>query len=192
MAAGAVAAFLLALAAGPAAQAPDPRNVVGPPSGPTLAGAVLDQRAKEVADLLRCPVCQGLSVADSPSTMAQNMKAQVREMVAAGYDQEQVLRYFEGSYGEFVRLKPPLRGINWLVWAGPLLGLAVGGVLVVWALKRASTGAAPQAAAVAEVPDASTLPADPALARYVLRVREIAYGWPGGVPPAPPAAVKAG
>ncbi len=81
-------------------------------------GEALLARTEDVAGLLRCPVCQGLSVADSPATMAVNMKAQVREMLAAGYDQEQILAYFEHSYGEFVRLQPPLRGVNWLVWLG--------------------------------------------------------------------------
>ena len=42
----------------------------------------------------------------------------MRELLAAGYDQEQILAYFEHSYGEFVRLQPPLRGVNWLVWLG--------------------------------------------------------------------------
>jgi cytochrome c-type biogenesis protein CcmH len=175
-------AGLLAAATVAAAQATDPRQVVGPPKGPPLAGETLAQRADEVAELLRCPVCQGLSVADSPSTMAQNMKAQVREMVAAGYDQDQILSYFERSYGEFVRLKPPLRGINWLVWLGPLAGLAVGGVLVGFALRRAAARPAP-APASPDLPTVTTLPEDPQLAGYVLRVREMAYGWPGGVPP---------
>jgi cytochrome c-type biogenesis protein CcmH/NrfF len=49
-------------------------------------------------------VCQSLSVADSPATMALNMKAQVREMLATGYNQDQILAYFERSYGECDRL----------------------------------------------------------------------------------------
>ena len=84
------------------------RGTVGPPRGPALSGAPLEEATARVADLLRCPVCQGLSVGDSPSTMASNMRAQVKDLAAAGYDQEQILAYFERSYGEFVRLKPPL------------------------------------------------------------------------------------
>ena len=171
--------------------AEDPARVVGPPRGTRLDGAALEARADEVAGLLRCPVCQGLSVADSPSTMASNMRAQVKELVAAGYDEEQILSYFERSYGEFVRLKPPLRGVNWLVWLAPLLGLLLGAVVIAWALRapRAASAAAPGAAdavsAGAEpVPGPDTLPADRSLASYVLRIRERAYGWPGGVSPA--------
>jgi len=166
---------------------PDPRMIIGPPGAAPLAGAALDARTEEVAALLRCPVCQGLSVADSPATMAVKMKAQVKEMLSSGYDQDQILTYFERSYGEFVRLDPPLRGVNWLVWLAPLVGLAAGGGIVAWAL-RAPRARPPEPASepgpIAEpVPARDTLPADPALVPYVLRVREMAYGWPGGVPP---------
>jgi cytochrome c-type biogenesis protein CcmH len=183
----------LGVAVGPArAQQPpeDPARVVGPPRGARLQGAALEARADEVAGLLRCPVCQGLSVADSPSTMASNMRAQVKDLVAAGYDEEQVLSYFERSYGEFVRLKPPLRGVNWLVWLAPLLGLLLGAVVIAWALRapRAAPagGATDDAAtpALEAMPGPDTLPADPSLARCILRIRERAYGWPGGVSPA--------
>jgi cytochrome c-type biogenesis protein CcmH len=159
----------------------------GEPRGVRLTGDALDARTKEVASLLRCPVCQGLSVADSPATMAVKMKVEVREMLAAGYDQDQILAYFEKSYGEFVRLKPPLRGVNWLVWIAPLMGLVLGGAVVAWALRAPKT-ASPAAATEpttppAGVPEADAFPSDPKLAAYVLKARELAYGWPGGVRP---------
>jgi cytochrome c-type biogenesis protein CcmH len=180
----------LARSQGPApAGAADPALVVGAPKGPPLQGAALDARTEAVAGVLRCPVCQGLSVADSPATMAVNMKVQVREMLAVGYDQEQILAYFERSYGEFVRLDPPLRGVNWLVWLLPLAGLLAGGAVVALTLRRAGPAPAP-----AEPPAASsrdTLPEDPRLARAVLRVRELAYGWPGGLAPRAPDAAAA-
>lgn len=184
----AAAPFLLAALVGPcgaslagAQEAPapsvaDPASVVGPPRGQALGGAALEARTEEVGGLLRCPVCQGLSVADSPATMAVSMKAQVKDLLARGYDQEQVLAYFESSYGEFVRLEPPLRGVNWLVWLGPLAALVAGGVVVARVLgSRRRTGASE-----APLPGPDTLPDDPELARCVLRVRELAYGWPGG------------
>ena len=163
-----------------AAAREDPREVVGAPVGPPLSGAALDARTEEVGGLLRCPVCQGLSVADSLATMATNMKGRVRELLAEGYDEEQVLAYFERSYGEFVRLDPPRRGINWLVWLAPPLALLGGLAVVRQAMRRRPAAAAP----VDELPTRGTLPSDPVLARNVLRVREHVYGWPGGVPPA--------
>ncbi len=172
---------------GPAPPQADPWIVVGPPKGEPLSGRLLDTRTEEVSALLRCPVCQGLSVADSPSDMAVKMKAQVKEMLAAGYEQRQILAYFEHSYGEFVLLRPPLRGVNWLVWLAPLLGLVGGAAVVTWALRRKPSAARAQAPesssppASQDLPGPDTLPDDPKLAAYVLKVRELAYGGPGGV-----------
>jgi cytochrome c-type biogenesis protein CcmH len=104
----------------------------GQPEGTPLSGPALEQRTHEVASLLRCPVCQGMSVADSPSTVALDMKQHVRELLARGYTQEQILNYFETSYGQFVLLKPR----NPLVWILPVVVLLVGVVLVVVTLRR--------------------------------------------------------
>ena len=177
-------------AAAPAMEAApqeDPKDVVGAPRGKKLAGAELETRTEEVGGLLRCPVCQGLSVADSPAAMATNMKGRVRELLAEGYDEEQILAYFERSYGEFVRLEPQRRGINWLVWLAPPLAL-VGGLFLLGRVMRRRPpiprGAEPAPAERAAGPGgASSAPLsddDP----YLLRVRELAYGWPGGKPPA--------
>ena len=170
-------ALLFLLGAGPAAD-------LGAPRGGPLSGAELDKCTEEVGALLRCPVCQGLSVADSPSTMARNMKAEVREKLAEGYDQEQILAHFERSYGEFVRLRPQLRGVNWLVWLGPLCALLAGAGIVWLAMKRARGAAS----TVSGSPTRDALPDDPRLAAAVRRVRELAYGWPGGLPPQTPSA----
>ena len=169
-------------------------SVAGAPRGPRLTGAALEAEAKRIAAVLRCPVCQGLSVGDSPSAMATNMRQQIRELVAAGFDEDQILSYFEASYGEFVRLEPPLRGVNWLVWLAPALGLVLGLGVVWWVLRGASASGEPvhadlsaDAAAPATPPSAEVvldpLPEDPALAQAVLRVRETAYGWPEGIRP---------
>jgi cytochrome c-type biogenesis protein CcmH len=181
-----VAAASPAQEAGSGAAAADPVFVVGAAKGTPLSGAALDRRTEEVASLLRCPVCQGLSVADSPAAMATNMKAEVRSLLARGYVEDQVLAYFERSYGEFVRLKPPLRGVNWLVWLGPLFGLLAGAAVVALALRKSGASVSPAGEAL---PGRGTLPDDPRLAAAMRRVRELAYGWPGGEPPqqGPPA-----
>jgi cytochrome c-type biogenesis protein CcmH len=110
--------------------------ILGAPQGTPLTGAALDQKTYEVASLLRCPVCQGMSVADSPSTVALDMKRQVRELLARGYTQEQVLSSFEESYGQFVLLKPKFRGVNALVWILPILVLLGGAALVITKAKK--------------------------------------------------------
>jgi len=116
---------------------PDAEQFVGPPKGvPITDAAVLDRRTHEVGALLRCPVCQGLSIADSPAEMAVNMRGQVRELLARGYTQEQILGYFERSYGQFVLLKPKFNGLAAAVWILPLLAVAIGLVVVVSKAKK--------------------------------------------------------
>jgi len=165
-------------------KAPDPVFIVGEPAGPPISGEALETRTAETASLLRCPVCQGLSINDSPATMARNMKRQTRDLLAQGYSGEQVLEYFEKAYGEFVRLEPPRRGVNWLVWLSPLAVLIVGFFIVRGVIGKmsATTDEAPGTTAV-EIVDRDHLPEDDELARYVLLARELAYGWPGGVSP---------
>src|SRR5688500_3967842 len=120
-----VLALLLTLGRGPSAD-----QLIGKPAQTPLSGAALEQRTEEVSALLRCPVCQGMSVADSPAEMAVNMKNQVRELLSWGYSEDQIISYFEKSYGQFVRLEPPRRGINWVVWLGPLLALILGAAFI--------------------------------------------------------------
>lgn len=109
--------------------------VLGAPQGQPLSGTLLEQRTQEVASLLRCPVCQGMSVADSPSTVAQDMKHQVRDMLAKGYTQEQILAYFEQSYGQFVLEKPK----NKMIWILPMVMLVIGAIVVVTTARKLST-----------------------------------------------------
>lgn len=170
-----------------AAAPPDAAAVVGPPQGAPLTGEALERQTQVTATQLRCPVCQGLSVFDSPAEMAVNMKHQVRDLLAKGFTEEQIFQYFEKSYGEFVRLNPPMRGVNWLVWLAPLVALIVGGIIV-WYLFRkpapvAAEPAEPTSPSTGEIAEAKAPEDDPELLPWILKVREMAYGWPGGVRP---------
>lgn len=169
----------LALAQAPEAGAPDviaadPLQIVGPPAGPAMGGAELERCTNETSALLRCPVCQGLSVNDSPASLAVKMKHQVRELHQKGYTEQQILAYFEKSYGQFVRLEPTFEGINWLVWLAPVLALALGGFVVMRMLKRGALASAP--APAPEAAPAPEPPADPELAAYLERARQLARG----------------
>ena len=108
----------------------DPLEVMGQPQGRALAGTELHNHTEELTDRMRCPVCQGLSIADSDTAIAMAMKAEVRQLLAAGYSDEQILNYFEASYGEFIRLEPKPTGFNLLVWIAPVVVLLIGFFLV--------------------------------------------------------------
>lgn len=149
-----------------ATSAPDASTFVGPPKGTPLTGEQLEHRTNEVGGLLRCPVCQGLSVADSPAQMAVNMKGQVRELLARGFTEKQILSYFEQSYGQFVLLEPKFEGINLLVWLLPLAAV-IGGALIIRMKMR--TLAMP---AAAPKPQQNTTADD----RYLAQVRDLVAG----------------
>lgn len=117
-------------------QAPDASLFVGPPQSAPLDGATLERRTDEVSALLRCPVCQGLAVADSKAEMAVNMRRQVHDLLARGYTEQQILGYFEQSYGEFVLLRPKFEGLNAMVWLLPLLVLIAGAFVVFRKMKK--------------------------------------------------------
>lgn len=111
--------------------------------------AVTEDQVREVAANLRCVVCQSLSVADSPSETANQMRAIVRERLAAGETPEQVTAYFVEKYGTWILLAPPRRGFDLLVWVVPFVALALGLGLAILAMRRwrrRSAAAAPPAA----------------------------------------------
>ena len=145
-------------------QVPDAAQFVGPPKGVPLTGEVLQERTNQVAALLRCPVCQGLAVADSKAEMAVNMKHQVNELLARGYTEEQILSYFEQSYGQFVLLRPKFEGVNRLVWLLPVIAMLIGVVVVV--VKLRNLGRGPRA-------DTAAPPVETVEDPYLARVRDL-------------------
>jgi len=101
--------------------------------------AALEARTSAVAAQLRCPVCQGLSIQDSPSELAQSMRSLVRDQLAAGKTPEQVKAYFVSKYGEWILLSPPPRGFNLFAYLVPVLVVLGGGALIVFAVRRWTT-----------------------------------------------------
>jgi cytochrome c-type biogenesis protein CcmH len=110
------------------------------------AATVSEDAVHEVAAQLRCVVCQSLSVADSPSETAHQMKDIIRERLAAGETPEQVRAYFVEKYGTWILLSPPRQGFNLLVWVVPFVGLGLGLVLVLIVVRRWSRRPAAPAA----------------------------------------------
>ena len=105
-------------------------------------GSDVEDRVREISSELRCVVCQNLSVADSPSDLAKEMRNLVREQVRQGKSREEIQAYFVSRYGEYVLLSPPKRGFNLVVWGLPFLAVAAGGG-VVYLVARRWTARAP-------------------------------------------------
>jgi cytochrome c-type biogenesis protein CcmH len=106
------------------------------------APASIEDRVQAIAAGLRCPVCQNLSVADSPSRLAGEMRREIDAQVRAGRSDEEIRAFFVDRYGEWVLLEPTRRGLNLLPWLVPVVGLLGG--LVVWGVlvhRRPDVGA---------------------------------------------------
>ena len=114
------------------------------PPAPASYDTALERRVAEVASVLRCPVCQGLSIQDSPSELSVQMKDVVRQQLREGKSPEEVKAYFVSKYGEWILLQPKASGMNLLVYIAPLLLLLAGGV-VIWVAVRKWSSAAPSA-----------------------------------------------
>lgn len=89
-----------------------------------------DDRARAIEAQLRCPTCQGLSIADSPATSAAQMRGLIREQLAAGESDEAIRAFFVTRYGRWILLDPPVGGTDLVVWLAPALIVTFGAVLV--------------------------------------------------------------
>jgi cytochrome c-type biogenesis protein CcmH len=108
--------------------------VVNPLSAATAPD--IDDQTRAIAQELRCVVCQNLSVADSPSEMAQQMRGVVREQLQAGKTSQQVKDFFVSKYGEWVLLAPTTQGFSLLVWVLPFVVLIAGVACGLWFIRR--------------------------------------------------------
>ncbi|MBI3976237.1 MAG: cytochrome c-type biogenesis protein CcmH, partial [Armatimonadetes bacterium] len=95
-----------------------------------------DEQVRAVASRLRCPVCQNESVADSPSELAVQMRALIRERLGRGDSPDAITAYFVSRYGEWILLDPPRRGLGWLLWTAPAAVLAAGLVIAIRFVRR--------------------------------------------------------
>lgn len=112
----------------------------------------LEERTQEVAAGLRCPVCQNLSVADSPSGLAGEMRHTIETQLRAGRSPAQIRAFFVERYGEWVLLEPSRHGLNLVLWLVPILGLAAGGWLLVRSVGPRPRGSGTPSARAHEVP----------------------------------------
>ncbi|MGZ8519863.1 MAG: cytochrome c-type biogenesis protein CcmH [Candidatus Binatia bacterium] len=110
----------------------------------------IEDRTREISTELRCVVCQNLSVADSPSEMAQQMRAIVREQVQAGKSTEQIKEFFVSKYGDWVLLRPKTTGVSALLWILPYVVLVCGVIAALWFIRRWTTRKPPAAVPTSE------------------------------------------
>jgi cytochrome c-type biogenesis protein CcmH len=126
--------FALAVMLSPAAYAVQPDEIMADP--------VKEARARDLSRELRCMVCQNQSIDDSEAPLARDLRLLVRERIAAGDSDSQVIDFLVARYGEFVLLKPRFERQTLLLWLLTPLALAGGG-LALWMHGRRRVKSAP-------------------------------------------------
>lgn len=136
-----LAAAALCLTLGVASRAAAQEDIGGDPTARAAVAAqsgdsALEAQVKALSSQLRCPVCQGLSLQDSPSGLAQEMRGLIRDRLKAGQTPEQVKAYFVSKYGEWILMKPPARGFNLTVYLVPVVLVLGGGAFLLFTARR--------------------------------------------------------
>lgn len=101
-----------------------------------LPNPAQEKRAEAIGAQLRCLVCQNESIEDSSASLARDLRHVVRQHVAAGESNQQIMAWMTQRYGEFIRLKPGFTASTLLLWAMPVLALTLGGILAALMLRR--------------------------------------------------------
>lgn len=127
------ALFLLLLLAFPAG-AVEPDEMLDDP--------VLEQRARDISQGIRCLVCQNQDIDSSNADLAKDLRIIIRERLVAGDNDAEVEDFLVERYGDFVLLKPPFKPATYLLWIGPFLLLLLGGLGVALYLRREARGSA--------------------------------------------------
>jgi len=118
-----LACLALLLLAAPAARAVQPDEIMADPAK--------ESRARDLSRELRCMVCQNQSIDDSDAPLARDLRLLVRERIAAGDSDNQVLDFLVARYGQFVLLKPRFERQTLLLWLLPPM-LLIGGGIALW------------------------------------------------------------
>ncbi len=103
---------------------------------PAAQDPALEQRVMRLTSELRCLVCQNQSLADSHADLAIDLKNQVRSQMRAGKSDAEIREFMVARYGDFVLYRPPLKSTTALLWAGPFVLLAAGGLALGFYLRR--------------------------------------------------------
>jgi len=116
-------------------------------AAPTATDVVLEKRVMALSEELRCLVCQNQTIADSNAPLAVDLKNQVREKLASGMSERDIIDYMVARYGDFVLYRPPVKITTLMLWFGPPLLLAIGLWLFLrTVLRRRASGMAPLSA----------------------------------------------
>lgn len=151
---------------------PDSVEVTETPTPGTAADARdarLDALTAEIASRLRCLVCRGQSVAESSAQLAREMQTEIRERLGRRETPEEIIDFFVESYGEWILLRPPPRGVNLLVYILPAAAFLLGLAGVWWWLRSRRPEPGPTGATRRDDVDDGLAPEDRAWLEAAIR-----------------------
>jgi cytochrome c-type biogenesis protein CcmH len=127
----ALAVMLLALSLAGSALAVEPNEMLKDPAQ--------EARAEAIGRQLRCPVCKTESIEESDADFTRDLRRVVREQIADGKTDAQVLDFMHARYGDFILLRPPFKPYTWALWLAPPVILVLGGLFAFFMTRRRPT-----------------------------------------------------
>ena len=109
---------------------------------PLAEDPVVEQRMIAISEELRCLVCQNESLAGSRADLAMDLRRELRTLVKANKSDAEIMEYMVSRYGDFVRYRPPVKPLTWMLWFGPFLLLIGALFFLVRMVRRHQTGSA--------------------------------------------------
>jgi cytochrome c-type biogenesis protein CcmH len=113
-------------------------SALGKDAVPLAEDEAVEKRLVNIAEDLRCLVCQNESLAGSRAELAEDLRREVRGLIKQGKTDQEVKDFLVSRYGDFVLYQPPVKPTTWLLWAGPFVFLVVGIVALIAYLRRRS------------------------------------------------------
>ena len=107
---------------------------------PLAEDPVVEQRMIAISEELRCLVCQNESLAGSRADLAMDLRRELRTLVKANKSDAEIMEYMVSRYGDFVRYRPPVKPLTWMLWFGPFLLLIGALFFLVRLVRRQQTG----------------------------------------------------
>jgi cytochrome c-type biogenesis protein CcmH len=107
-------------------------------TAPAFEDPAQQARYERLARELRCLQCRSETIADSNASLAEDLRRQLRELIAAGRTDAEIMTYMTDRYGDYVRYRPPVKSTTWLLWAAPLLLVFSGAVAAAVVIVRKS------------------------------------------------------
>jgi cytochrome c-type biogenesis protein CcmH len=117
--------------------------VLAKEAAPLADDEVVEKRLINIAEELRCLVCQNESLAGSRADLANDLRREVRGLIKQGKTDQEIKDYLVSRYGDFVLYRPPVKTTTWLLWAGPFVLLVAGIAVLIAYLRRRGSHVAP-------------------------------------------------